>query len=489
MPWPFLLALILAFGLDDVAGSPPLPRSVALIRFGWFAGAFGTLVLVAWLVGSCVAARIDRGRLEPRLVRWFHRIALGLDWLALAVFAWGIFVLGWPRIVGTNLRLRSSILIDDLTTLLPYVLCQVAVWAALSPAEARLRFPHLTGGESRHLWLRLRQALGLALPILLLYGLGRDCARRWAAELAQDPVVQVIALMVMAAMILLLAPAFVRIALPTRPLPRGLLRDRLEALGRRFGFKCSDILVWDTGGTIVNAGVTGALPGFRYVLLSDALIERLGPTGIEAVYGHELGHVVHKHLAFFGLFFLGSIGLISVLDGLVQSFLDGMGWQEPFWGDSDLGIVAGWLGAVVVLGAYFVLVFGFLSRRFERQADVFGCRAVSCDRPDCPPHLDPNSLPASPPAQATLCPVGIRSFAEALATVAALNGLSFHAPSWRHGSIAKRIAFLERLAKEPRELTRFQAHIRRLRVALALALVLATVVAVVASQTMLPLPK
>jgi STE24 endopeptidase len=73
--------------------------------------------------------------------------------------------------------------------------------------------------------------------------------------------------------------------------------------------------------------------------------------------------------------------------------------------------------------------------------------------------------------------------------VAALNGLSFHAPSWRHGSIAKRIAFLERLAKEPRELTRFQAHIRRLRVALALALVLATVVAVVASQTMLPLPK
>ena len=50
----------------------------------------------------------------------------------------------------------------------------------------------------------------------------------------------------------------------------------------------------------------------------------------------------------------------------------------------------------LVVGVYFWLVFGLLSRRFERQADVFGCRAVSCGRPDCPPHADYDGPPTSP---------------------------------------------------------------------------------------------
>ena len=45
------------------------------------------------------------------------------------------------------------------------------------------------------------------------------------------------------------------------------------------------------------------------------------------------------------------------------------------------------------------LVFGHLSRRFERQADVFGCRAVSCGQADCPPHADPDSPPSADPGR------------------------------------------------------------------------------------------
>ena len=64
---------------------------------------------------------------------------------------------------------------------------------------------------------------------------------------------------------------------------------------------------------MVNACVTGILPGFRYVLLSDALIESLTPLEIAAVFGHEIGHVAHRHFLYFAFFFMGSLGVLSLL--------------------------------------------------------------------------------------------------------------------------------------------------------------------------------
>ena len=46
---------------------------------------------------------------------------------------------------------------------------------------------------------------------------------------------------------------------PTHP-PMAERIARLERLANRFQFRYTDILVWDTDGAIVNAGVTGALP-------------------------------------------------------------------------------------------------------------------------------------------------------------------------------------------------------------------------------------
>ena len=61
---------------------------------------------------------------------------------------------------------------------------------------------------------------------------------------------------------------------PTRTAPEP-ISTALDSGAGRLGFRYSDILVWDTNQLIVNAGVTGSLPWFRYVLLSDALIERI----------------------------------------------------------------------------------------------------------------------------------------------------------------------------------------------------------------------
>ena len=121
---------------------------------------------------------------------------------------------------------------------------------------------------------------------------------------------------------------------------------------------------------------------------------------------------------------------------------------------------------LALLGLYFWLVFGHLSRRFERQADIFGSRIVSCAAGNCPPHLDPDgdSLPESPRGSPLpLCRVGLRTFSQALAIVAQCNGMELARPSWRHGSIASRIAFLEGLEHRPDLERDFQRQVGRMR--------------------------
>jgi STE24 endopeptidase len=325
----------------------------------------------------------------------------------------------------------------------------------------------------------------MVLPAAALYGLGVDVVSRYWPAAAESTWEQPLSLVVLGVVVLTLAPAFVRIAWPTRPLPPGPLRDRLERLAQRAGFRCTDILLWDTNQAIVNAGVTGFLPWYRYVLLTDALVDGLNPHEIAAVFGHEIGHIAHRHLLYFGFFILGSLAVL-VFGGEAAAPL--RSWTPPavetlVWGDSTVAQIVQVAAGLAIVGLYFLAAFGYVSRRFERQADVFGCRAVSCGRPDCPPHADFDGRPGpSPPAGAMeLCPVGVRIFVSALSNVAMLNGMRPTAWSWRHGSIVRRIAFLESLVDRPDAERRFQTGVRRMRRGVAVALLAA--VAVLAALT------
>ena len=50
-----------------------------------------------------------------------------------------------------------------------------------------------------------------------------------------------------------------------------------------------------------TAGVIGLLPGFRYLLISPVLAERLSPSELKSVVAHESGHFLQSHLLFFVL--------------------------------------------------------------------------------------------------------------------------------------------------------------------------------------------
>src|SRR5947209_20632983 len=109
--------------------------------------------------------------------------------------------------------------------------------------------------------------------------------------------------------------------------------------------------------------VAGILPYPRYVVLTDRLISELSPEEVEAVFGHEVGHVKHHHMTYYLGFMTISIAVLltthsvamnelAILVPGLEEFFSQSPWQQ-------LSLVM----PVALVGAYIFLVFGFVSRR------------------------------------------------------------------------------------------------------------------------------
>jgi Zn-dependent protease with chaperone function len=333
--------------------------------------------------------------------------------------------------------------------------------------EARQAPPASFGGRWNYVLFQLRQRLALVfLPVLLLMAnneLARQFPGSWQEVLSWLSIAALAAVFVG-------MPLLIRLVLGLKPLPRGVLRDRLEAAMKRLGFRCSDVLLWNTRSGMANAMVIGLVPWLRYVVFTDKLIEEFPEDEVEAVFGHEVGHIRHQHMLFYLLFLTGSmlvLGLVAdpYLLPLLQRGCDGLVELFP-WLPSSLGVQLGPGGRysplplVLVMLAYVFVVFGFLSRRCERQADVFGCRAVSCRDAACEGHTEEMPLAAG---GSGLCATGIRTFIRALEKVALVNGISRDRPgflqSWQHSTIARRVRFLRRLLTEAEAEPAFQRRL------------------------------
>ena len=65
----------------------------------------------------------------------------------------------------------------------------------------------------------------------------------------------------------------------------------------------ANILYWPIfGGRMITAGVMGLIKKFRYILVTNGLLQMLEPEEIDAVIAHEIGHIKKQHLLFYLLF-------------------------------------------------------------------------------------------------------------------------------------------------------------------------------------------
>ena len=460
-----MLALILTL-------SGPVYRLLA--DPGQIIAAVATATLLPAAVGLLVTRRV-LGTLErcpdvpSRGQATFGRGMVVLQAL-LAVCHGGVFAFtDWRLLCDRTPVVGAWPLVPDMLALVPFLLSIVLVWLAVYPADRAVRQIALEvylfrGRPVRPVWplvqyvlYNLRhQVLFILVPMLLIVA-ADDLALRYRKAILRIvgvPHADELLVGLAALLVAVVTPEILRHIWVTQRLPDGPLRDRLVRLAGKLRLRCRDILVWRSGGMIVNAAVMGVVAPLRYVLITDGMLEQMDDTKIEAVFGHEAGHIKRHHILFFLLFAFISGCIVTIFSLRTQDLArrDHAAYQVL------LAVLT------LALAVKWGLIFGWISRRFERQADMFGVRTLAlsglpCALP-CVVHT-PAENPGGPPAPSALCSTAAHIFADALHEVAVLNGIRPEARSWRHSSIAHRSRFLQDLAQNPRRAARVE------RVALA----------------------
>lgn len=432
-----------------------------------------------WLVRRLAAEQTFRG-----LVRFSRRMPFAQMFIP-AWFVVGLLALGWGRAVYVMLGPLARWPVEFFGLflgVLPGLLAWIGLWWASYPVDRALREQNLLNqldGDlpiyappsfSDYFFSKLRmQVLFTAVPVFMIVAL-RDFGGWGLLKLgligpteAGDAIVSASAALI----VFIISPEVLRRVLATESLPDTELRQRLWAVVDRDGVRCRDVLLWRTHHTVGNAAVMGLVRWFRYVLLSDLLLETLADEQVLAVFAHEVGHVVHRHMIWFG------VSLITLALAIrAASDVSGLAAQRLGFSSSILDQVL-----PVLLVVIFLIGFGFLSQRFERQADVHAARTMQAmndaDDGDC----------------TWVGPAGAAAFNSALLRVSDVNnippeirgrfagslrqriGFVFEwigslAGSWLHGTMGSRMRFINNLSSDPKLTDRFDRQMVWLRIGL-----------------------
>jgi len=402
----YLFALLI-LEYADSSGANATPNGIDIVLC---VAAFAVAMrIVGFLLARATTTR-DDARAVARLLFAGNAARIA----ALAVFYVVAGALGGAHIPAT-LGVDSWVLVPRLVQFVPFFALIAGLAWGLHPASAALQVGPRTAAravvdEFQNALLPLAPVLALVafsdVPRLITPDSDADLAYRIFQNLHA---LQAFAGLAMVFGVLLAMPFAMRLALRAKPLADGPLRSRLEAYSRRISFRYREILVWPTD--LLNAAVVGALPRFRYVLITDALLDTLSEDEVEAVFAHEAGHARRGHvLMFFG--FTSVLGLIGFVPGVAHlaDIAASPLTTHPL------------LRVAVLVAVWFGVVFGWVSRRFEQEADVFGIETL--------PMPDPAADPATHP------------FARAMERLGSEVGAIREVTGWRHFSIADRVAFV-----------------------------------------------
>lgn len=448
--------------------------------------------VVAWLSSRRCLRQIERHIDDPEIgQRSLSRGMLVTQGFLGVGHAAILLLTDFLRLCNNAPVLGHWLVMPGLLASTPFLISLLLVWIAAYPSDRAIRqialeAGLLRGAPTRPVWslgayvmYNLRhQVLFILAPMMFILG-ARDLIEMYAKPLERFSRAVLLPpdaggrnaahvydflpdllLGTSAGIVALLAPLLLRYVWVTQPLPAGPLRDRLMFLCKRLRMRCREILVWQSGGMIVNAAVMGVFAPLRYVLITDAMLEQMDDTRIEAVFGHEAGHIKRRHLWSFLLFAFISGCTIMVLSA-----------SRPAFSANGYQIASGVVAAALLVK--WTIIFGWVSRRFERQADLYGVRTLALANVPC--HL-PCKLhqPGETPVRGDpLCHSAAHIFAATLYEVATLNGIPPEARSWRHGSIAKRSSAVVRMALDPLATARFERLVNVVQFAILVCALLA----------------
>ena len=443
----FLIALLV--GGSVLAGAPEEPARA-------FLGSLACM-LVGGALTRLTANRGLRALEDGELAiaeastRWCDLWPL-VAWIA------AIWVFEWGAWVHTAVP-RTWWLARYVVLLAPALVVFAVGWVARAEVEAGILARR--GGIAPALSARAAIRRGLRrnglilLPILVVIGLteslwlagelGVESLRIGSLWLESMPLLNIGVMFVLVVLVMPWIPAIFARALKAEPLAPGHLRSVLERAAAAIDLRTKDILIWRTGGRVLNAMVVGFTPGTRTIFLTDGLLNTLPEEEVLAVFFHEAGHAKRQHLWLFFLTFFG----LSLLFYALRIPLAQLG--VPDYLQFALHLMLIWFGLL-----------GWVSRRFERESDIYGADHAAILDPDAP------DLPL--PGLPVALPRGPALMVRALDRIRVVMGYS---GSHRHGSVEDRMAYVTQYAIDPDVRSGFRRAMLRLKLGIVALVLLA----------------
>jgi STE24 endopeptidase len=465
-----IIALAVALFADEIVGGQlrlaglGVGAAVAITLAAQAILSFGVL---AW--GAHCARRL---RLTGRPV-WIDRSQRGAGIARIAavlVHVAAIFGLGWLDAIRA--LFGDWILIDEAVAIAPALVTFFASWLSFATIERMLWESSLVRSLDDGLPLRpargriayasdqFRHGVAIILvPLAIIWTWNESVvvvAERAGFALDSDASRLALSAVQFVGVILaftITPPLMVRVW-RTVTLGSGALRSGLESMCARHGVRCRDIRVWQTDGAMLNGAVMGLFAPVRYILLTDALLESLPEEQVEAVAAHEIAHIKRRHLfwllaALLAAIWFGGFVVMAPFDLVNNAFSLGLFDTPIDWAAQGAAAVLSIVAAV--------LVFGVVSRAFERQADAFAVQSLS-------------GFESPSGGSASITPEATRAMAGALGSVARLNAIPAQRFFWRHGSIDGRRRRILALEGTPVRRTRADRAARVIKAATAAAL-------------------
>lgn len=423
-----LIILLLVVGSASTVDSPPLLQTDSLF-------AFASFFLVLPLFIACLFLQAKS--------KWMHK--QGKDrFLLMVTVEWAIVLLLLIFFVGAHRLVfeYTEPFGQTVFTLFSFILYFVIVYLGVFWFENIWRGKEWSRSEAGS---AVRFLIPFVIPFIILITVTDFTEmlslKGWFSRLSSpnDSVIYAVAIGTAVAALFLIHPHLaVRLWRSPDLRDQGLL-EKLQSLCKKAGFTYSGIKEWPIKNRSLTAAIIGIAGFSRYVLFSPKLLDVSSPDAICAILAHEIGHWRHRHLLIypFILFEITAISLLAV--SLIINLLEyTYGMVSTASGsvlETTIFQAASFVLLALIMGLFFRLIFGYFSRLFERQADIYPLAL---------------GLP-------------VEHMVEALDTLAVAAGNIHNHPSWHHFSIRQRIDFLNQVKDNPQLI---EAHHRKVRISL-----------------------
>jgi Zn-dependent protease with chaperone function len=422
----YFIIVLLLYNISFPGSKPeePLSFSIALFWLFWL-----LFALYCKFSFQRLMVRSTRDEDEERsLAGLYYGLVLRMSILAILLFSFNVWLLHlkyWLQAIPGIGRITA---IHGLLAVTIFLFYLATVWFFGHPAYVKAFRTRLA--RATFVLSNIRLNVPILFPWLLL-SLVHDLLYLipWPSVhgFLDEPLGQMFFFALFLGMLMVFMPGLIQSWWGCEPFPPSEKAEALRGFLTERGFRYRQMLRWPIfEGRMLTAGIMGLVPRYRYILITESLMNILSVEELKAVVAHEMGHAKYRHLLFYLFFFLGFMVLSFGLFDIFLYFLA----AHPFFMDllrkgdgkgTSLFYLFLSLPVLFTMLVYFRYVMGFFMRHFERQADLYSAQSLG----------SPGQIISS------------------LEKIAILSGKIRDLPSWHHFSIRERVSFLWRTTSEP----------------------------------------